>query len=136
VASGVVVSQEITAPRTEVWRALVHTSDPSLAAAETVQHGQIGLGSTVLDLDVVDPVDGVTGTAVWAGLAHRVTAHLVDLGADTTLLVLTADEERQGAASPLLGSGRTALAHRHVQRDLRQVADDVGRACVRVGVRG
>ena len=48
-ASGVVVSQEITAPRTEVWRALVHTSDPSVGAADAVRHGQIGLGSTVFD---------------------------------------------------------------------------------------
>ncbi len=115
----------------------MHAEGSPVTDAQAVQHRRLGWGSTVLDLDVVDPVDGVTGTAVWSGMAHRVTAHLVDLGADTTLLVLTADEERQvAAANGLLAGGRTTLGHRHVQRDLRQVADDVLRASVDVVVRG
>ena len=135
-ASGVVVSQEIAATRADVWDALLSPASPPGARAGAVILTRIGLGGTILDLDVVDPVDGLTGTALWAGEPHRVTIHLVDLGGAATLLVLTADEEVQGVAHPLLAGGRSALAHRQVVRDLRQVADDVLRRTVGAGARG
>ncbi len=136
--SGVVVSVEVPAPRSQVWDALVPVAVPPGPRSAPEDHSaggpvspavrhRIGVGGTILDLDLVDPVDGVAGTAVWAGLAHRVTAHLVDLGGDRTLVVLTADEEVQGAAHPMLAGGRDALAHRQVQHDLRRLADELHR---------
>jgi hypothetical protein len=127
VVSGALVSTQVAAPRTEVWEALLHpaarTDGPD---GSTVLH-RIALGGTVLDLDVVDPVDGLTGTAVWAGVPHHVAAHLIDLGGDRTLLVVTADEAVQGAEHRLGVGDRGAHVQRHVQRGLHLLVDDVQR---------
>lgn len=118
-AAGVVVSREVPAPRAAVWGWLADggVRDPG---------SRVALGTTLLELVVVDPVDGFTATAVWGGVRHRVAVHLVEQGDAATLLVMTADAEvPDDATGRLIEGGRSALAHRHALRDLAELADRV-----------
>jgi hypothetical protein len=126
VASAVVVSQRVGAGRAAVWEALLRPSaGDERTASDVVTLAGAGV---VARLDLVDPVDGFTGTATWAGVPHRVTVHLVDQGDDGTLVVLTADEDRTVVAEgTATGGGRSALAQRRALRDLRRLAGHVAR---------
>ena len=133
-AAGFVVSEEIPAPRGAVWEALLHGAVPATGAAPGAPPRELRVGSTRMGLEVVDPVDGVTGTAPWGGSPHQVSVHLVDRGGAGTLLVLTAED----TASPdphrvALGGSGSPLVHRQVQRDLRELADDVRRRVMAAG---
>jgi len=114
-------SIELPVPRDVAWQALARAAGLPVEGENQVLHFE---HSDVV-LDSVTAGEAAGGWGRWEELEFRVAAHLVPLGADRTLLLLTAEavEEPHGLRS----TAHASAAHRHARQDLEAMAVAVGR---------
>ena len=113
-------SIELPVAREDAWLALADAASLTMEGEDQVLHFE----HTDVVLDSVTAGEAAGGSGRWEGLEFRVAAHLVPMGADRTLLLLTAEavEEPHGLRS----TAHASAAHRHARQDLEAMALAVG----------
>ncbi|WP_456786985.1 hypothetical protein [Cellulomonas sp. P5_C5] len=113
-------SIELPVAKDAAWRALSAAAGATEVDGATVWH----FGHTDVALDSATAGEAAGGSGRWEQLDFRIAAHLVPMGAERTLVLLTAEalEEPHGVRS----TAHASAAHRRARHDLEAMALAVG----------